>query len=145
MDTEGPGAIVRFWMTFADPDCGKGILRIYIDNNVKPAIEGSALDVLSGGQLVGAPLSTSVSNLTSYAMRGHNLYFPIPYKKRCKVTYESSNIKDFGAKTGEEAVYYNINYRTYENGTKINSFSKYELQKCQSILANVQKNYNNAQ
>lgn len=139
MDTEGPGAIVRFWMTFADPNCGKGILRIYIDNNVKPAIEGSALDVLSGGQLVGAPLSTSVSDLTSYAMRGHNLYFPIPYKKRCKVTYESSNIKDFGAKTGEEAVYYNINYRTYENGTKINSFSKYELQKCQSILANVQK------
>ena len=139
MDAEGPGAIVRFWMTFASPDCGKGTLRIYIDNSTEPVIEGSALDVISGGKLAGVPLSTSVSDLTSYAMRGHNLYLPIPYKKHCKVTYESSNIKDFGAKTGGEAVYYNINYRTYEAGTKVVSFSKRELQKCQQVLANVQK------
>lgn len=139
MDTEGPGAIVRFWMTFSGPDSGKGILRIYFDNNPKPAIEGSAFDVISGGLLVGTPLSTSVSDLTNYGMRGHNLYLPLPYGKHCKVTYESKNIKDPGAKTGGEAVYYNINYRTYETGTPVTTFSVKELSKNQALLAKVQK------
>lgn len=139
MDTEGPGAIVRFWMTFAGPDSGKGILRIYFDNSSKPAIEGSAFDVISGGLLAGAPLSTSVSDLTDYGMRGHNLYLPLPYHKHCKITYESKNIKEPGAKTGGEAVYYNINYRTYEPGTQVTTFSAKELNKHQALLAKVQK------
>lgn len=139
MDTDGPGAIVRFWMTFAGPDAGKGTLRIYFDNNPTPAVEGSALDVISGGLLAGVPLSTSVSDLTDYAMRGHNLYLPLPYQKHCKVTYESENIKSPGAKTGGEAVYYNINYRTYEAGTQVTTFSVEELEKSQALLAKVQK------
>lgn len=32
MDAEGPGAIVRFWMTFSGINRGQGTLRIYIDN-----------------------------------------------------------------------------------------------------------------
>ena len=139
MDTDGPGAIVRFWMTFAGPDAGKGTLRIYLDNNPTPAVEGSALDVISGGLLAGVPLSTSVSDLTDYAMRGHNLYLPLPYQKHCKVTYESENIKSPGAKTGGEAVYYNINCRTYEAGTQVTTFSVEELEKSQALLAKVQK------
>lgn len=139
METEGPGAIVRFWMTFAGPESGKGILRIYFDRSAKPAIEGKAVDVISGGQLAGAPLSTSVSDLTRYEMRGHNLYLPLPYGKHCKVTYESKNIKDAGAKTGGEAVYYNINYRTYEPGTKVITYSTKELNKNRTLLASVQK------
>lgn len=139
METEGPGAIVRFWMTFAGPDSGKGILRIYFDHSRNAAIEGRAVDIISGGQITGAPLSTSVSDLTPYEMRGHNLYLPLPYGKHCKVTYESSNIKDFGAKTGGEAVYYNINYRTYEPGTKVITYSEKELNKNRKLLATVQK------
>lgn len=139
METDEPGAIVRFWMTFSGPDSGKGILRIYFDRNPKPAIEGQAMDIISGGQIVGAPLSTSVSDLTRYNMRGHNLYMPLPYARHCKVTYESENIKDFGAKTGGEAVYYNINYRSYKPGTRVVTFSEKELKKNQSLLASVQK------
>lgn len=139
MDTTGPGAIVRFWMTFAGDDCGKGILRIYIDNDSIPAIEGAAMDILSGGQLVAAPLAASVSELTKYEMRGHNLYLPIPYAKHCKVTYQSDNIKDAGAKTGGEAVYYNINYRTYHSNAKVISYSSKELEKAGNTLQNVQR------
>lgn len=139
METDEPGAIVRFWMTFAGPDSGNGILRIYLDRNPKPAIEGRATDVISGGQIVGAPLSTSVSELTKYSMRGHNLYMPLPYARHCKVTYESENIKDFGAKTGGEAVYYNINYRSYQPGTRVVTFSEKELKKNRALLASVQK------
>jgi hypothetical protein len=132
MDTSGPGSIVRFWMTFSGKDCGKGILRIYIDNDSIPAIEGGAMDILSGGKVANSPLGTSVSTLSKYEMRGHNLYFPIPYAKHCKVTYQSDNITDAGAKKGE-AVYYNINYRTYEKGAEIISYSSERKSKAQAV------------
>jgi hypothetical protein len=139
LDSKGPGAIVRFWMTFAGENAGKGILRIYFDDQAKPAIEGKALDVLSGKLLTGEPLASSVSDSTRYEMRGHNLYLPLPYSSHCKVTYESGNIKDAGAKTGGEAVYYNINYRTYPSDVKVVSFSYAELSKASSTLKSVQK------
>ncbi|WP_353331326.1 glycoside hydrolase family 172 protein [Bacteroides sedimenti] len=139
MDTQGPGSIVRFWMTFAGENAGNGILRIYFDHRSKPAIEGKALDILSGGKLAGKPLSTSVSDSTEYNMRGHNLYLPLPYSKHCKVTYESENIKDFGAKTGGEAVYYNINYRTYTKGTNVTTWSSKEMKSNATLLKKVQQ------
>lgn len=138
-DAEGPGAIVRFWMTFAGENSGKGILRIYFDNQEQPAVEGKAFDVLSGNLLVGEPLAASVSDSTNYENRGHNLYFPLPYATRCKVTYESSNIKDPGAKTGGEAVYYNIGYRTYPPDTRVISFSPEELAKAATTIEKTQQ------
>jgi len=146
MDTEGPGAIVRFWMTFAGVNSGRGTLRIYIDDYFKPAIEGSAFDILSGTVVTSAPLAASVSELTPYENRGHNLYFPIPYAQRCKVTYESENLHedDPGARRiGTEAVYYNINYRTYEPATKVVSYSTQEMRKNKSLIDRVQKQLKN--
>lgn len=138
-DAEGPGAIVRFWMTFAGENCGRGILRIYFDDQKQAAIEGPALDILSGKLLVGEPLASSVSDSTKYEMRGHNLYLPLPYAKHCKVTYQSENIADAGAKTGGEAVYYNIDYRTYGAGIQVTTFSKEELNKAAQTIAMVQE------
>ncbi|MDF1570715.1 MAG: DUF2961 domain-containing protein [Bacteroidales bacterium] len=138
MDAEGPGAVVRFWMTFAGENSGKGTMRIYFDNEAEPSIEGTAFEVLSGGLLAGAPLSTSVSDSTEYAHRGHNLYLPLPYAKHCKITYESDNILDPGAKTGGEAAYYNINYRTYPSRTEVVTFSEEELGRSANTLAAVQ-------
>jgi hypothetical protein len=127
MDTEGPGAIVRFWMTFAGANAGEGILRIYFDGNTKPEIEGTAFDILSGRQLIGEPLSSSVSELTDYKRRGHNLYLPLPYAKSCKITYETDKISGSGGKNDDERVYYNINYRTYTSGTKVTTFKLDDL------------------
>lgn len=146
MDAEGPGAIVRFWMTFAGENCGRGIMRIYIDGDTKPAIEGTAFDILSGTEVTTAPLAASVSELTPYENRGHDLYFPIPYAKRCKVTYESENLRedDPGArKRGTEAVYYNINYRTYEPVVKVISYSAQEMKKNRSLIGKVQNQLKN--
>jgi len=132
MDEQGPGAIVRWWMTFAGENSGEGTLRIYIDGATKPIVEGTAFDILSGGVLVGPPLSTSVSQRTEYHQRGHNLYLPIPYGQSIKVTYQSDQIdkRDTFDQLGKkEAVYYNINYRTYAKGTTVESFSPKVLQK----------------
>ena len=146
MDAEGPGAIVRFWMTFSGNNSGRGTMRIYVDDYSKPAIEGAAFDILSGTVVTTAPLATSVSELSPYANRGHNLYFPIPYSKRCKVTYESENLRedDPGARQrGTEAVYYNINYRTYDAATKVISYSAQEMKKNQSFINKIQNQLKN--
>ena len=116
LDAQGPGAIVRFWVTVAGTD-GSGILRIYLDGREKPEIEGRVLDVLSGGQLCGEPLSASVSIKTPYLQRGHNLYLPIPYASRCVITYESDTVFK------GENFYYNIECRTYSKGTTVETFS----------------------
>ena len=75
VDTDGPGAITRFWVTVAAYS-DKGTLRFYLDNQEVPEIEGEVLGILSGHALVDAPLSASVSELTDYKQRGHNLYLP---------------------------------------------------------------------
>ncbi len=141
MDANGPGAVVRIWATWHGPGGGQfsnGTLRFYFDGNPKPAIEGPTEDLISKGLLVAEPLSRSVSPETPYKHRGHNLYLPIPYAKRCKITYETDVLIDEGARKGE-ALYYQINYRTYEPKTKVESFTMEGLKGAKPTLDRVQK------
>lgn len=137
MDAEGPGAVVRWWSTWHGPKgepFSNGLLRIYLDEEPEPAVSGPYADILSKGMLAGSPLSYSVSPLSLYERRGHNLYLPIPYAKHCKITYEPTVPMDRGGKTGE-ALYYQINYRTYEEGTPVTSFSMEQLASVERQLA----------
>ncbi len=136
-DAEGPGAVVRFWVTVARSD-GSGILRIYLDGKETPEIEGKVLEILSGGALCGAPLSDSVSPKTGYLHRGHNLYLPIPYASHCIITYESDKLTLPDRNAGEN-FYYNIEYRTYGKEVKVESLSKATLAREAQTLADVQK------
>jgi hypothetical protein len=136
MDEDGPGAIVRIWATWHGPGGGEfsdGTLRVYIDGQDQPAIEGPASKVIDQGLLAGPPLSEGVSPETPYAQRGHNLYLPIPYAKHCKVTYSTDVPVDIGAKTGE-ALYYQINYRTYNRGVDVESFSMHRLATAKEVV-----------
>jgi hypothetical protein len=128
LDAAGPGAIVRFWVTVANTD-GSGILRIYFDGQKTPEVEGRVLDIVSGGRLCGEPLSSSVSPKTAYLHRGHNLYLPLPYAKRCVITYESDTVFK------SENFYYNIECRTYEKGTRVETFSRAALQRDAAAVA----------
>ncbi|MHB8972837.1 MAG: glycoside hydrolase family 172 protein [Pirellulaceae bacterium] len=141
MDEEGPGAVVRFWATWHGPGGGpfsNGTLRFYLDNNPQPVIEGPAASIIDGGALCQGPLSEGVSPQTPPAQRGHNLYLPIPYAKHCKVTYETNVLVDIGAPHGE-ALYYQINYRTYAAGTNVESFAMDQLGQHKEKLAAVQQ------
>ncbi len=111
MDSDGPGCIVRIWCT--GPEI-RGRLRIYIDDANEPVIEGNVVDLIGGRVLVGEPLS-------AVRARGRNLYLPIPYAKHCKVTYDGPNF--WQSRDGRDPFYYQINYRTYETGTVVRSFS----------------------
>jgi len=133
-DAEGPGAVVRIWTTFYRYD-KKGTLRFYFDHEPEPRIEGKPIDLISGGKLVGAPLSFSVSEETVFERLGHNLYLPVPYSKHLKITYESDSIVDARdgitdnpvITWGGKILYYQINYRTYKPGVKVKTFEMQDL------------------
>ncbi|MBT3242564.1 MAG: DUF2961 domain-containing protein [Bacteroidetes bacterium] len=139
LEAEGPGAIVRFWMTFGNKDAYTGTIRFYFDNSEEPEIEGPVLDIISGGALVGEPLSSSVSEETDYFKRGHNLYLPIPYNSHLKITYECPALKP---ENHSPSVYYNINYRSYEAGTSVISFTMDDLSLLKDEVEEVQKTLN---
>ena len=127
MDVEGPGAIVRWWVT---APAYKGIIRVYVDGATEPVIEAKVDDLVGGTALVGPPLSSPRAN-------GRNLYLPIPYAKHCKVTFDRPNFQK--TKKREDLLYYQINYRTYADGTKVASFAKDTLAKSKAKVAAIQK------
>lgn len=131
LDQDGPGAIVRWWMTFWRAE--NGILRVYLDKDSIPEIEGSPLKVVSGQILAEAPFSESVPHEAPENERGHNLYLPIPYSGHCKITYECDSLV---AKDGRffPDVFYNICYRKYEAGTKMETFSMERLRQIKPAL-----------
>ena len=121
MDAEGPGAIVRWWITAPHY---KAVFRIYLDGNDTPAIEAPIGDLIGGNYLTGAPLSAVRAN-------GRNLYLPIPYAKHCKVTVD--NMPDQGN------LYYQINYRIYDKGTNVESFTMENCKSLKNKIDSVQK------
>lgn len=137
LNTSGPGAVVRFWMTFAGVHPGEGTLRIYIDGEENPVAVGHPMEILSGGKLAPEPLSTSQPANYRYDRRGHTLYLPIPYAKSCRITYESDNVKVPNPLFDGENVYYNIEYRCYDKECRVKSFSEEELDKNRELIKSV--------
>jgi hypothetical protein len=132
-DADGPGAVVRWWMTFAGAGSAEGIIRVYIDGTENPALEGNVLKLLSGQLLAGEPLSSSVSPETSIERRGHNLYLPVPYAGHCRITYQCDSIR-ITSTSRKPSIYYNICYREYEKGTKVVSFTSNELANAADLI-----------
>ena len=144
LDTEGPGAIVRWWMTFYKAQ--DGIIRIYIDNASEPVIEGSPDSLLSGSLLAAYPFSTSLQEGAPLGEEGrdydHNFYLPIPFARHCKITYECDSLRilyDYEGKRVEKGyywpdVFYNICYRSYKKGTNVESFSMKVLKEAKPLL-----------
>ncbi|HOS71597.1 MAG TPA: DUF2961 domain-containing protein [Bacteroidales bacterium] len=144
LDTEGPGALVRWWMTFFK--ARDGVIRIYLDNSEEPVIQGAPGELLSGTLLAPWPFSASVQEGAPLGEEGrdydHNLYFPVPFSRHCKVTYECDSLRilyDYEGLSVPEGyywpdVFYNINYRLYDKSVKVQSFTLKELEKCRKKL-----------
>lgn len=123
MDADGPGAIVRFWLTAGSPK--KGTLRIYLDGSASPTFTFTGFDLKTGGfSLPPALLYTHESY--SANMGGSTSYLPLPYAKHCKVTWEE------GEHPGQR--YYQIHYRTYQPGTPVKTITLAQLSAAQSLL-----------
>lgn len=119
MDAPGPGAVVRIWS--ANP---KGTLRVYLDGAGTPTI-AAPMEQLLGGKWTSGPVTLGAP-LSGERSRGWNLYLPIPYAKHCKITSDS------------DGFYYQVNYRTYDAGANVASFTPGDIETNADLLARVQ-------
>jgi len=124
LDEDGPGAIVRFWLTTFKRN---GILRIYLDHQKEPVIEIPAYDLMKSGLMLGKALLNPHSSYEPKEKGGSTLYLPIPYAQHCKITFEDLEKE-------KQPRYYQINYRTYAKGTKVETFDHKNLSAIKSQI-----------
>ena len=140
-DAEGPGAIVRWWMTFYVAQTG--IIRVYLDGNTSPVIEGTAGKVLSGDLLAPPPFAVSVHKGVPVREVGrdmdHNFYLPIPFSQHCKITFENDSLQITPEGNYFPDVFYNIGYRMYSKETKVETFTIAALEKAKPQIEVVGK------
>jgi len=128
LDADGPGCVVRFWLT---TDRNKsGTLRCYLDGAAEPALMFPAYDLLSGDLKIGPPLVQPHPDYRPDGNGGNNFYLPIPYAKHCKITWEEA---------GQSSRYYQINYRTYAPGTAVQTFTLAALEAARPAVERVNK------
>jgi hypothetical protein len=129
LDVDGPGALVRIWT--ATPT---GTLRIFLDHQPRPSLEAPMVDLLGGHDLVPKPFA-------HVAARGYTAYFPIPFRKACRVTVDDLVASDPFGPGPLEKFYYQINYRLYpsESTPRVRTFHPKDVARAASTLAEVGK------
>jgi hypothetical protein len=126
-EMDGPGCVVRIWS--ANPQ-DAGNLRIYLDGAQDPLLNAPMTDLLSGkwqAETDGKKWTPFPEPLAHERSRGFNLYFPIAYAKHCKITVDKPDI------------YYHVDYRTYPEGTEVETFRLSALLGAQERLTAVQE------
>ena len=116
MEHFGAGAIVRTWMPFlSDHKSDTDIqIKIYLDGNEEPVLEGNMLDLLNGDGLFPYPFAHK-------SLRSAVSFYPILYAKSCKIT------------TTGRPFFYQFTYREYPKGTKIKTFSKEDFENAKRL------------
>ncbi|MCE1200222.1 MAG: DUF2961 domain-containing protein [Marinilabiliales bacterium] len=104
-ELDGPGAIQHIWMT-PTGNWRFTILRIYWDDEKEPSVECPVGDFFCHGwntyaQLTSLPICVNPGS-------AFNSYWPMPFRKKCRITMENLNDKD------KMSVYYQIDYTLTE-------------------------------
>ena len=89
---EGPGAIQQIWITPAHVRWRDLILRIYWDGQEHPSVEAPLGDFFACGW----GRYCQVSSLAVCVNPGSafNCYWPMPFRKKCRITMENIDDKD---------------------------------------------------
>ena len=129
-DVTGPGAIVRIWS--ATPS---GTLRLYVDDHPTPVLETPMAALLRGEVRPFTPPLAQVS------ARGHSLYFPFPFARRCVVSVDDLLSSDPFTGQPMKKLYYQIGYRRYgaEQASRLRPYSAAELARAAPTIARVAK------
>lgn len=122
MDHVGSGVVVRTWMPFLSPDKPNTDIeiKIYLDGNTEPALQGNMLGLLDGTGLIPFPFAHQ-------SLRSAVSFFPIPYAKSCKIT------------TTQRPFFYQFTYREYDDYTPIKTFTKVDFDKVLPLAKEVGK------
>ncbi len=100
-EIDGPGTIQHIWMT-PTGNWRFSVIRIYWDNEVNPSVEVPVGDFFCMGWNVYAPLSSLAVCVNPGS--AFNCYWPMPFRKKCKITMQNINDQD------EMRLYYQIDY-----------------------------------
>ena len=87
-DLQGPGVISHLWMTIADNEYGWPRLlrlRVYYDGSAIPSVDAPVGDFFAIGNGCEAEVE-SLMVRNSSAGRARNCYWPMPFRKSCKIT-----------------------------------------------------------
>jgi hypothetical protein len=87
-DLEGPGAVTHIWITVAANEYGWPRLlrfRVYYDGSSVPSVDAPLGDFFGVGHGVEKPVN-SLMVRDSSSGRSRNCYWPMPFRKRCKIT-----------------------------------------------------------
>ncbi len=103
-EMKGPGAVVRMWS--ASP--AQGHVKIYVDGKETPVVDLPFIDYFKNTSISAFRFPALVYETNA---RGHNNYVPIPYQESCKIVAAPG--------WGQ---YYQFNYITFPEGTKIEAF-----------------------
>ncbi|HSH92966.1 MAG TPA: DUF2961 domain-containing protein, partial [Roseimicrobium sp.] len=100
-DIAGPGAIQQMWFVPNGPlrNC---IFRVYWDDQKHPSIECPVGDFFCAGWGGYAQLSSLAVCLNPGS--GMNCYWPMPFRKRCRMTMENRNTEH------HVSFFYQVNY-----------------------------------
>lgn len=87
-DLQGPGVVNHLWMTIADNEYGWPRLlrlRVYYDGSEVPSVDAPVGDFFAVGHGFEAEVE-SLMVRNSSAGRARNCYWPMPFRKSCKIT-----------------------------------------------------------
>lgn len=100
-EIDGPGAIQHIWMT-PTGNWRFSIIRIYWDDEKEPSVECPVGSFFAMGWNEYAPLSSLAVCVNPGS--AFNCYWPMPFRKKCRITMENINDQD------EMRLYYQIDY-----------------------------------
>ena len=100
-EADGPGVINRIWTPTPSDDS----LAFYIDDLTRPAFTINYRDLFSG------KVFPFVPPLCSNQLGGFYCYLPIPFQSGCRIVYK-----------GKRTQFYQVQYRQYPKGTKVEKF-----------------------
>jgi hypothetical protein len=108
-DVAGPGMITHIWLTVASNEFAWPRLlrlRVYYDGHKTPSVDAPLGDFFGVGHGSERNLSSMMVHDSSFG-RARNSYWPMPYRKSCRITVTNE---------GDRIVpmfYYHVDYRTY--------------------------------
>lgn len=121
MECSGPGVIDRIWMTTKGK---RGTLRFYFDGSSEPGIVIPAYDMKRFPIDVPAALSLTHTHYDEDmdGVGGNTFFMPVPFADGCRVTFEEET------QGVDRQRYFQINWRAYEPGTKVRTYTAAEAE-----------------
>ncbi|MBX7246015.1 MAG: DUF2961 domain-containing protein [Candidatus Sumerlaeaceae bacterium] len=90
-DVEGPGVIQHIWITVEERLYRDGILRFYWDDEETPSVEVPLGDFFCNAH--GLRYDVNSMMVCVNPNGGFNCYWPMPFRKRARITFETQNPK----------------------------------------------------